>query len=112
MTVLRRLDCVLEPTREAVLARASEFAGESPEVRDRMLRRTAGQAFYNTSKFDFKRLLADPAQIGSNLVHYILGFSPQAREIADEHRSALRGGGEPPEIGSDLAHYNLGCAPH
>ena len=83
MTVLRRLDCVLEPTREAVLARASEFAGESPEVRDRMLRRTAGQAFYNTSKFDFKRLLADPAQIGSNLVNYIQGFSPQAREIIE-----------------------------
>src|SRR5690625_4358683 len=83
MTVLRRLDCVLEPTREAVLARASALAGESPEVRDRMLRRTAGQAFYNASKFDFKRLLADPAQIGSNLVNYILGFSPQAREIIE-----------------------------
>src|SRR5690606_5965949 len=42
MTVLRRLDCVLEPTKDAVLARAAEYANESPEVRDRMLRRTAG----------------------------------------------------------------------
>lgn len=83
MTVLRRLDCVLEPTKDAVLARAAEFAGESPEIRDRMLRRIAKQGFYNTSKFDFKRLLADPAQIGPNLVNYIQGFSAQAREIIE-----------------------------
>lgn len=83
MTVLRRLDCVLEPTKDAVLARAAEFAGESSEIRDRMLRRIAKQGFYNTSKFDFKRLLADPAQIGPNLVNYIQGFSAQAREILE-----------------------------
>ena len=45
MTVLRRLDCVLEATKEAVLARAAELAGDSAEVRHRMLMRTAGQAF-------------------------------------------------------------------
>jgi type I restriction enzyme M protein len=83
MTVLRRLDCVLAPTKEAVLARAGELAGDSAEVRHRMLMRTAGQAFYNTSKFDFQRLLADPAQIGPNLVHYIQGFSAHAREILE-----------------------------
>src|SRR5690554_5890488 len=83
MTVLRRLDCVLEPTKEAVLGRAAELAGDSAEVRHRMLMRTAGQAFYNTSKFDFQRLLADPAQIGPNLVHYLQGFSAHAREILE-----------------------------
>lgn len=83
MTVLRRLDCVLEPTKEAVLERAAELKRESEELRHQALKRTARQAFYNTSKFDFQRLLDDPAQIGPNLIHYLQGFSKQAREILE-----------------------------
>jgi type I restriction enzyme M protein len=75
MTVLRRLDCVLEPTKEVVLERASELKRESEELRHQALKRTAKQAFYNTSKFDFQRLLDDPGQIGPNLIHYLHGFS-------------------------------------
>lgn len=83
LTVIRRLDCVLAPTKEAVLARAAELEGESAEIRHRMLMRTAGQNFYNTSRFDFQRLLADPSQIGPNLINYLQGFSPQARDILE-----------------------------
>lgn len=83
MTVLRRLDCVLEPTKDAVLKRAGELKSESGELRHQALKRTAEQAFYNTSKFDFQRLLDDPGQIGPNLIHYLHGFSKQAREILE-----------------------------
>ena len=83
MTVLRRLDCVLVPSKEAVLKRAKELKGESAELRHQALKRTAKQAFYNTSKFDFQRLLDDPAQIAPNLIHYLHGFSKQAREILE-----------------------------
>jgi type I restriction enzyme M protein len=50
LTVLRRLDCVLEPTKEAVLAAAPKASGP---LADAMLRRAAGQQFYNTSRLDF-----------------------------------------------------------
>jgi type I restriction enzyme M protein len=65
-TVLRRLDCVLEPTKEAVLAEKEtrEAAGLDPEP---FLLRKSGQLFYNTSPLDLKKLMGDQDNIGENL---------------------------------------------
>ncbi len=64
-TVLRRLDCVLEPTKAAVLKEkeSRQKAGLNPEP---FLLRKAGQLFYNTSPLDLKRLMGDPDHIGEN----------------------------------------------
>ncbi|HET6554796.1 MAG TPA: class I SAM-dependent DNA methyltransferase [Dyella sp.] len=79
-TVLRRLDCVLEATKPAVLAEfaAKTKAGLNP---DPFLLRMAGQSFYNTSELDLPRLLGDQDHIRQNLYAYIQGFSPAARDI-------------------------------
>jgi type I restriction enzyme M protein len=79
LTVLRRLDCVLEATKPAVL-KAVEQHRHRPNP-DPILRRAAGNlGFYNTSKLDFKRLLDDPQQLAGSLREYIAGFSPGAAE--------------------------------
>ena len=79
-TVLRRLDCVLEPTKEAVLAEYADKlkAGLNPEP---FLLRKAGQSFYNTSPLDLKKLLGDQDHIRENLFSYIQAFSPEVRDI-------------------------------
>jgi len=79
-TVLRRLDCVLEPTKAAVLA---EFAARTkakvnPEP---FLLRKAGEHFYNTSPLDLKKLVGDQDNIGENLRAYMHAFSPTVRDI-------------------------------
>ena len=83
LTVLRRLDCVLEPTKEAVLDRAAKLQGKVENV-DPILEHVAGEQFYNTSPLDFARLLDDPAQIAGNMEGYIAGFSAGAREVIDK----------------------------
>ena len=79
-TVLRRLDCVLEPTKEAVLTEYADKlkAGLNPEP---FLLRKAGQSFYNTSPLDLKKLLGDQDHIRENLFSYIQAFSPEVRDI-------------------------------
>ncbi|RDI98924.1 SAM-dependent DNA methyltransferase [Dyella solisilvae] len=79
-TVLRRLDCVLEATKPAVLAEfaAKTQAGLNP---DPFLLRKSGQSFYNTSELDLPKLLGDQDHIRQNLYAYIQGFSPSARDI-------------------------------
>jgi type I restriction enzyme M protein len=62
LTVLRRLDCVLAGTKDAVLARQAEPRGKGLEDLDAQLRLASGFAFYNTSRYDFERLLADAPQ--------------------------------------------------
>jgi type I restriction enzyme M protein len=82
LTVLRRLDCVLEKTKAKVLARAAALPAQADDaMRDLILRQAAGQSFYNLSKFTFPALLNDPGQLAANLHHYVNGFSPNAREI-------------------------------
>jgi len=83
LTVLRRLDCVLEPTKAAVLARAAKLRGQVDNV-EPVLCAVAGQGFYNTSPLDFPRLLDDPAQVAGNLRAYIAGFSSGAREVLEK----------------------------
>ena len=71
-TILRRLDCILEPTRDEVRELAESYSGGALEVQ---VRRKTGLAFYNTSPFNFERLLADPEGLRANLVDYVNGFS-------------------------------------
>ena len=78
-TVLRRLDCVLEPTKAAVLGAGSAQQGRvNPEP---FLLRKSGQLFYNTSPLDLKKLMGDQDHIGENLRAYMQAFSPAVRDI-------------------------------
>jgi type I restriction enzyme M protein len=83
LTVLRRLDCVLEPTKEAVLERAKKLQGRVENI-EPVLCAVSGEQFFNTSPLDFRRLLDDPGQVAGNLEAYIAGFSSGAREIIDK----------------------------
>ena len=83
LTVLRRLDCVLAPTREDVLQRQAELRGRGLEDLHRQLCRASRFAFYNTSQYDFERLLADAPNVAPNLRNYIAGFSHNMREVLE-----------------------------
>jgi len=84
-TVLRRLDSVLEPTKESVLADYERHKHQTPEILEQILNRTAKNSFHNRSKFDFNELVKDHNNIGANLRNYINGFSENARDIFIEH---------------------------
>jgi type I restriction enzyme M protein len=81
-TVLRRLDCVLEPTKAAVLEEKALREGQGLEPEPFLLRK-AGHNFCNTSPLDMKRLMGDGDNIAENLRSYIRGFSPAVRDIFD-----------------------------
>ncbi len=83
LVVLRRLDCVLEPTKEAVIQRAEALKGRVENV-EPVLSSVAGQQFYNTSPLDFRRLLDDPGNVAGNLRAYVAGFSPAARDVIEK----------------------------
>ena len=82
MTVLRRFDCVLAPTKSKVLAEYDRWSdrlhGDALDVR---LNRAAGQRFHNHSPLDFEKLKGDPDNIAPHLVSYIQGFSANVRRI-------------------------------
>ncbi|MFN7897669.1 MAG: N-6 DNA methylase, partial [Cyanobacteriota bacterium] len=88
-TVLRRLDCVLEPSKEAVMAEKElrEGQGLDPEP---FLLRVAGQAFCNTSALSMKRLMGDQDNIGENLRSYIQAFTPAVRDIFESFEFHLQ----------------------
>ncbi|QFX83016.1 type I restriction-modification system subunit M [Streptomyces sp. SYP-A7193] len=71
-TILRRLDCLLEPTRDDVRALSERFEGGALDVQ---VKRKTGLTFYNTSQYDFARLLEDPEGLRANLIDYISHFS-------------------------------------
>lgn len=83
MTVLRRLDSVLEPTKEKVLAFLPKVEKMSQAAIDATLNKVAGFNFHNRSRFTFKKLVADPNHIAANLRNFINGFSSSAREIIE-----------------------------
>ena len=83
LTVLRRLDCVLAPTKGKVLRRQAELRGRGLDDLDPQLRRASGFAFYNTSRYDFETLLADAPHLATNLRNYIAGFSRNMREVLE-----------------------------
>jgi type I restriction enzyme M protein len=79
-TVLRRLDCVLEPTKAAVLAEAKVRENFNAPIEQFLIRKSK-VSFYNTSQYDFQRLLGDPDNIKANLNEYINSFSENTRDI-------------------------------
>ena len=83
LTVLRRLDCVLKPTKQIVLQYLPQTKGLSPEASETVLKKKAKLSFYNKSKFDFQKLVADPNDIAANIRNYINGFSKNARNILE-----------------------------
>lgn len=83
LTVLRRLDCVLERTKSAVLDRAAKLQGEIENI-EPVLSAVAEEQFFNTSRLDFPKLLDDPGQLAGNLRAYIAGFSSAARDVVDK----------------------------
>ncbi|GAA0431701.1 hypothetical protein Aca07nite_18540 [Actinoplanes capillaceus] len=85
LTVLRRLDWVLEPTKDAVLARYEQLKAAGVQNMDPVLRKTAGLSFYNTSQLNFRNLLADQDHVATNLRSYIGGFSPGAVDVLDKY---------------------------
>ena len=82
-TVLRRIDSVLEPTKDDVLARYTKYKGKIDNL-DGLLRDASGYAFYNTSRYTFRRLLNDPTQLKQNLDNYIGGFSENMRDVLEK----------------------------
>lgn len=83
LVVVRRLDCVLEPTKPVVVKRYSELAGRIENL-EPVLQAASGEQFFNTSPLDFRRLLDDPANIADNLRSYIGGFSEGARDVIEK----------------------------
>jgi type I restriction enzyme M protein len=84
LTVLRRLDCVLDTTKDKVLEKYDKVKTGSTQNLDPILNREAGYNFHNRSKFNFDKLIADPNNIAANLRNYINGFSEDAREIVEQ----------------------------
>ena len=84
LTVLRRLDCVLAPTKAKVLETQAKLRDKKLENLDPQLRKASGFAFYNTSRYDFEKLLADAPHLAANLRNYIAGFSPNMREVLEK----------------------------
>ncbi|MBI3360879.1 MAG: SAM-dependent DNA methyltransferase, partial [Chloroflexi bacterium] len=82
-TVLRRLDCVLQPTKPAVLKVNAKLKGKLENL-EPQLRKASGYAFYNTSLYDFDKLLADAPHLAANLRAYIKGFSQNIRDVLEK----------------------------
>lgn len=80
LTILKRFDSVLSDTKDKVLEMAKKYP-ETFAKRDFILKETAGQKFYNTSKYDFKKLLDDPDNIEENFYIYINGYSDEVKDI-------------------------------
>lgn len=86
MFVLRRLDCLLEPSKDTVLEEV-RFQREDADMADldpHGLREASGYVFYNTSRFTLKSLLGNPSQLEANLKNYLDGFSDNVKEIVDK----------------------------
>jgi type I restriction enzyme M protein len=83
LTVLRRLDCVLEPTKDKVMEVYAKLENKLENLAPQ-LRKASGFAFYNTSPFTFERLPGDAPQRAKNLRAYINGFSDNMREVVEK----------------------------
>jgi type I restriction enzyme M protein len=82
LVLLRRLDCVLEPTKDQVLARAKTL--ESENARNVVLKTITGVEAYNTSPLTLRRILADPPQVAGNLRAWIALFDPETRDVIEK----------------------------
>ena len=86
LTVLRRFDCILAPTKQEVLEAHGGLKGKSENIVRARLCEVSGERFYNLSKLDFSKLLNDPNQIAPNLNSYINAFSPNVRQIMERFK--------------------------
>ena len=84
MTVLKRFDDVLKPTKKKVLEAYEEY--KDFQVKEQFLIEASGYSFYNTSKYDFQKLLADPDNIESNFKNYLNGFSDNVIDILNNFK--------------------------
>jgi type I restriction enzyme M protein len=84
LTVLRRLDCVTEPTKDEVLQKYKELEEQGVENVAPALERVSGQNVYNTSEYTFEKLCEEPEQIDSNLRYYINSFDDDTQEILEK----------------------------
>lgn len=80
MTILRRLECALAPTKKAVVTAYKK----NPKAPEQLLRRKSGYQFYNTCEFDLTNLLTEAPSIVENLTFYIDSFSPNVQTIFEE----------------------------
>lgn len=85
MTVLKRFDDALKPTKAAVVEMAKKLDAQKVEgtIRDGILCRISGYDFYNTSNYDFAKLIADPDGVEINFEAYLQGFSSNIKDIID-----------------------------
>ncbi|CAN5617981.1 class I SAM-dependent DNA methyltransferase [soil metagenome] len=86
LTVLRRFDCILAPTKAAVLAEHGKLKGKSETIVHAKLTAITKRDFYNLSRLDLPKLLNDPNQLAPNLHAYINGFSKNVRDILDRFK--------------------------
>ena len=83
LSVLRRFDCLLAPTKTKVLAEHPKIKAKPETVVRSLLEKITGRPFYNLSKLDLPKLLDDPNQLASNINAYINGYSRNVREIME-----------------------------
>ncbi len=86
--VLRRLDCVLEDHKDAVIGTFKKFKDKLPELGPVLLKETKGLNFYNTSPYDLRRLAQDLGNIDINFNNYINGYSKNVLEIIENFQIA------------------------
>ena len=89
LTVLRRLDCVLENNKDKVVAHYKKLKAEGKydvETIEKMINRKFDLRFHNTSEFTFQTLLGDPDKLAANLRNYMAGFSAHARKIIEKFK--------------------------
>ena len=84
LTVIRRFDCILADTKDAVLEKYEQV--KALPMKDVFLKNASGRDFYNTSKYTFERLLDDPDHIEENFRDYLNGFSENVREILEKFK--------------------------
>jgi type I restriction enzyme M protein len=90
MTVLRRPDCVLADTKAEVLEQSKKLKAQSPGYVHKMLQKAAGQQFYNTSKYDFEKLKADPDGLAQNLLHSSTASPPKSARSSNTSPSTSK----------------------
>ena len=94
MTVLRRLDLALEPTKDKVQKTFNDFKDKIDNLSGLLTseQHGSGLAFYNTSKYTMKKLLADPKNIDANFLDYLNGYSETVQDIISkfEFRNRLK----------------------
>lgn len=86
LTVIRRFDCILLQTKDAVVSKFEEIKDIEEEQKNIILKEISEFEFYNTSKYNFDTLLEEPDNIKNNFYDYLNGFSKNIQDIIDKFR--------------------------